>query len=112
MLAIKWWAESFLGRQKMMSICHWHVYLADSPLILMSDHNPLTHFRQQKDLCEKFGQWITELEENNCSIQYIPRKKNMKVDTLSRKSSKKEWQPNFLKTKCINLQELQISNFS
>ena len=77
-----------------VAVRHWHVYLAGTHFTLMSDHNPLTHLRQQKDPRGKFARWITELEEFNYTIQYIPGKENIKADTLSRKSSPEEIQPN------------------
>ena len=60
------------------------MYLAGTPFILKSDHNPLVHLRNQKDPRGKFARWIAELEEYEYSIQYILGKENVKADALSR----------------------------
>ena len=55
-----------------MAIRHWHVYLAGSEFIIRSDHDPLVKLRTMKDPRGKFARWITELEEYNYQIEYIP----------------------------------------
>ena len=59
------------------------MYLAGTPFILKSDHNPLVHLRNQKDPRGNFARWIAELEEYEYSIQYIPGKENVKADAVS-----------------------------
>ena len=67
-----------------MAIRHWHVYLAGTEFVLNSDHNPLVHLRNQRDLRGKFARWLSELEEYQYTIQYIPGKLSVKADALSR----------------------------
>ena len=72
---------------------HWYVYLAGTSFILNSDHNPLVYLRNQKDPRGKFGRWITELEEFNCTVKYIPGIKNVKADPFSRNRTVETLQP-------------------
>ena len=72
---------------------HWHVYLAGTTFTLNSDHNPLTHLREQKDPRGKFARWLAELEEFGYSVQYIPRKSNVNDDALSRNKAASDIQP-------------------
>ena len=67
-----------------LAVRHWHVYLAGRHFVLNSDHNPLTHMRQQRDPRGKFSRWLSELEEFDYSVVYIPGKDNVKADALSR----------------------------
>ena len=69
----------------------WHVYLAGTHFILYSDQNPLTHLRSQEDPRGKFVRWITELEEYDYSIYYVPGKENYKAEALSRKHAPAEY---------------------
>ena len=55
-----------------LTVRHWYVYLAGTSFILNSDHNPLVYLRNQKDPRGKFGCWITELEEFDYMVKYIP----------------------------------------
>ena len=75
------------------AIRHWYVYLSGKHFILKSDHNPLTFLRKQKDPRGKFSRWITELEEFDYTIQYIPGKENTKADALSRSPGSQNHQP-------------------
>ena len=76
-----------------LAVRHWHVYLAGRSFILNSDHNPLVHMREQKDPRGKFARWITELEEYDYSVKYVPGIENVKADTLSRNKSANCLQP-------------------
>ena len=60
------------------------MYLAGRHFVLNSDHNPLTHMRQQRDPRGKFNRWLSELEEFDYSAVYIPGKDNVKAGALSR----------------------------
>ena len=75
------------------AVRHWHVYLAGTTFTLNSDHNPLTHLREQKDPRGKFARWLAELEEFDYSVQYIPGKFNIKADALSRNKAASDIQP-------------------
>ena len=59
---------------------HWQAYLAGSDFVICSDHNPLSTFRETKDLCGKFPRWLTELEELSFDIKYKPGKLNVVPD--------------------------------
>ena len=72
---------------------HWHVYLAGSSFFLNSDHNPLTHLRQDKDLRGKMGRWMSDPEEDDYSIECIRGSENVKADALSRNSGALDDQP-------------------
>ena len=88
-----WSATSKEAFALIMADRHWRVYLAGTKFVLNSDHNPLTHLRSQKDPRGKFGLWISELEEFDYSIQYIPGKINVKADALSRNTAACHIQP-------------------
>jgi transposase InsO family protein len=76
-----------------LSVRHWYVYLSGQRFTLNSDHNPLVYMRQQKDPRGKFSRWITELEEYDYTVKYIPGIKNVKADPLSRNKSAGDTQP-------------------
>ena len=62
--------------------------------VLNTDHNPLVHLRDKKDPRGKFARWISELEEYNYEVKFIPGKSNVKADSLSRnRNSKKTRNP-------------------
>ena len=69
------------------------MYLSGTKFVLNSDHNPLTHLREQKDPRGKFARWIAELEEFNYSVHYITGKFNIKADALSRNQAANDVQP-------------------
>ena len=48
------------------------MYLAGQSFILNSDHNPLVQLRQKKDPRGKFANWLTELEEYDYTVKYLP----------------------------------------
>lgn len=88
-----WSATSKEAFALVLAVRHWHVYLTGRHFVLNSDHNPLTHLRQQRDPRGKFGRWISELEEFDYSISYIRGKDNTKADALSRNHAANQSQP-------------------
>ena len=60
---------------------------------IKSDHNPLSSLQQRKDIKGKIGRWISELEEFNYKVYYIPGKQNVKEDALSRNKHATPEQP-------------------
>ena len=88
-----WSATSKEGFALFCAVRHRHVYLSGTKFVLNSDHNALTHLREQKDPRGKFARWIAELEEYNYSVYYIPGKFNVKADALSRNQAASDTQP-------------------
>ena len=76
-----------------LAVRHWRVYLAGISFTLNSDHNPLVHMREQKDPRGKFARWITELEEFDYTVKYVPGVENVKADALSRNTGADVSQP-------------------
>ena len=76
-----------------LAVRHWYVYLAGTNFTLNSDHNPLVYLRKQKGPREKFGRWITELEEFDYTVKYVPGVKNVKADPFSRNRAADTVQP-------------------
>ena len=95
-----WSATTKEAFAMVLAVRHWHVYLAGRKFTLNSDHNPLVHMRQQKDPRGKFSRWITELEEYEYEVKYVPGVKNVKADPLSRNKDASRSQPeSFLEEK-------------
>ena len=76
-----------------LAVRHWAVYLTGQHFVLHSDHNPLVYLRNQKDPRGKFARWITELEEFDYEVKYVPGSKNVKADPLSRNLAAEQLQP-------------------
>ena len=72
---------------------HWYTYLTGTEFIIHFDHNQLVHLRSQKDPRDKFARWISELEEFNYTVKYIPGKENVKADALTRNKAASHIQP-------------------
>ena len=51
------------------------------------------YLRNQKDPHGKFSWWITELEEYNYTIKYVPGVENVKADPFSRNRAADPAQP-------------------
>ena len=63
----------------------WRIYLrAAKRIIIVTDHNPLTWLRRQKDPRNKFARWFLELEAYDYGIQYRRGTDNGAADFLSR----------------------------
>ena len=66
----------------------WNVYVSAAPeVVLISDHNPLTWLRRQRDPRRKFARWIAELECLNYTIVYRKGVNHAAPDFLSRMKS-------------------------
>ena len=61
----------------------WDVYCTRKPII-RSDHLSLLNIRKQKDPRRKLARWITELENVNCTLQFLKGEENIEADCLSR----------------------------
>ena len=55
---------------------------------MYTNNNPVTHIITKDKLSATGQRWVNELAELNFSIHYRPGKQNVRVDTLSRLSSK------------------------
>ena len=63
----------------------WRVYLmAANKVQIITDHNPLTWMRRQRDPRNKYARWILELENYNYEITYRRGVENCAADCLSR----------------------------
>jgi hypothetical protein len=85
------WPErlySIYGKE-MMEIMHaltkFRQYLVGSKFVVKTYHNNLKYFLEQKDLSEHQHKWVTKVQEFDFNIEYVKGKKNIVVDTLSRR---------------------------
>ena len=63
----------------------WSKYLqAAAKVVLLTDHNPLTWLRKQRDPRHKFARWLMELESLRYEIVYRAGSDNTAADCLSR----------------------------
>ena len=65
----------------------WMHYLYGITCEIFTDHKSLKYIFQQRDLNMRQRRWLEILKNYDCNILYYPRKANMVVDALSRKSS-------------------------
>lgn len=67
------------------AIRKWRTYLrAARKIVIITDHNPLTWLRRQKDPRNKFARWLLELESYDYQIEYRRGVDNGAADFLSR----------------------------
>jgi hypothetical protein len=63
-------------------------YILGQKITIFTDHQPLVHIRQTKDLSGRLARWLLYMEpytsNDNLSIVYKPGKKNTNADALSR----------------------------
>ena len=69
-----------------LALQHFEVYLASSvaPIVIFSDHNPLTFIHKMKNRNQRLLRWRLMLQEHNLDIRHIKGKDNIIPDTLSR----------------------------
>ena len=83
----------------------WYPYCANK-VIFHTDHQPLRFIRNQKDARGKIARWITELENLDYSIEYIPGLRNVRADCLSRtKIPGTDAAPAIAETSCVYASE-------
>ena len=69
-----------------LALQHFEVYLASShaPIVVFSDHNPLTFIHKMKNKNQRLLRWSLMLQEHNLDIRHIRGRDNIIPDTLSR----------------------------
>ena len=69
-----------------LSIQHFEVYLNSSvkPIVVFSDHNPLTFLHKLKNKNQRLLRWSLLLQEYDLDIRHIRGRDNVIPDTLSR----------------------------
>ena len=69
-----------------LALQHFEVYLASShaPIVVFSDHNPLTFIHKMKNKNQRLLRWSLMLQEHNLDIRHIQGRDNIIPDTLSR----------------------------
>ena len=68
-----------------LALQHFQVYLssANAPIVIFSDHNPLTFIHKMKDKNQRLLRWSLMLQEHNLDIRHIKGRDNIIPDTLS-----------------------------
>ena len=73
------------------AIRKWRTYLrAAKRIVIITDHNPLTWLRRQKDPRNKFARWLLELESYDYTIEYRQGAENGAADYLSRLPTRRD----------------------
>jgi hypothetical protein len=69
-----------------LAVQHFEVYLTSSslPILVYSDHNPLTFINKMKNNNQRLMRWCLMLQEYNIDIKHIKGKDNVIADALSR----------------------------
>ena len=67
-----------------LALQHFEVYIssAPSPVVVFSDHNPLTFIGRMKNKNQRLLRWSLFLQEYNLDIRHIKGKDNLIADTL------------------------------
>ena len=69
-----------------LAVQNFEVYLTSSslPMVVYSDHNPLTFINNMKNNNQRLMRWCLMLQEFNIDIKHIKGKDNIIADALSR----------------------------
>ena len=70
----------------MFALKIWRHYLYGKRCEIYIDHKSLKYFFTQKELNMRQRRWLDLIKCYDCEINYHPRKANVVVDVLSRKS--------------------------
>ena len=77
------------SEREMLAVYDWmryfRQYLWGQKFKVYTDHIPLLGIRTQRDVQGRLTRWILKLQEYDYELIYIPGKKNVVADTLSRK---------------------------
>ena len=72
----------------LLALQHFDVYLYSSvhPVVVFTDHNPLTFVHKMKNKNQRLMRWSLELQDHNIVIKHIKGRENLIADALSRVS--------------------------
>ena len=70
----------------LLALQHFDVYVNSSvhPVVVFTDHNPLTFVHKMKNKNQRLMRWSLELQDKNIVIKHIKGKENLITDALSR----------------------------
>lgn len=70
----------------LLALQHFDVYLYTSahPVVVFTDHNPLTFVNKMRNKNQRLMRWSLELQEHNIVIKHIKGRENIIADALSR----------------------------
>ena len=70
----------------LLSLQHFDVYVGSlaHPLVVYTDHNPLTFINKMQNKNQRLMRWSLMLQEYNLIIKHIKGKDNVIADALSR----------------------------
>ena len=73
-------------KEYILALEHFDVYLVMTvhPVLVFTDHNPLTFTHQIKNKNRRLVMWSLTLQEYNLDIRHIRGKDNVVADALSR----------------------------